>query len=142
MRFEKVNKRTMIKIAKIIANRLQLGDILLLYGNLGSGKTYFTGKVCKSLGVKTIVNSPSFVLLNEYEGNFKINHYDLYRLVLPEEALEIGVLDKLNEGITIIEWPDLIKDFLPEKAIEIYIEHNEDLRNIEILNFEGDCEIF
>jgi tRNA threonylcarbamoyladenosine biosynthesis protein TsaE len=132
MEFLKVNKTEITKIAKKIAEKLTMGDTLLLYGNLGSGKTYFTSKLCAYLGVKSLVNSPSYVLLNEYEGKYKIFHYDLYRLTSAEEIMELGIMDRLFEGITIIEWPELIKKYLPKKCISIHFEHNGKYRDVTV----------
>ena len=111
------SKKDFTNIAKTIAKTLTKGDILLLYGNLGSGKTYFTRKLCSALGVKLLVNSPSYVLLNEYEGKYKIYHYDLYRLSTAEEALELGIIDRLSEGITIIEWAEIITPLFSQLGV-------------------------
>ena len=131
--FSQKSKKDFINISKILANTLSKGDILLLFGNLGSGKTYFTRKLCTSLRVKMIVNSPSYVLLNEYEGKYKIFHYDLYRLSTPEEAIELGILDRLSDGITIIEWAEIVQDVLPKERIELFFEHNGKYRNLKIV---------
>ena len=132
MIYENQNKQDTESIAKKLAKTLLKGDIILLYGELGAGKTFFVNKLCKFLNVKSIVNSPSYVLLNEYEGQFNVYHYDLYRLSTQEEAIELGILERFSEGITIIEWPELIKEYIPKKRIEIQFEHNKDLRNIKI----------
>jgi len=137
MEYNDLTESKMTEIAKKVANELNCGDLILLYGNLGTGKTFFTNKLCTQLGVETIVNSPSYVLLNEYEGKWKIYHYDLYRLGTSEEAIELGIIERLKEGITIIEWPGLIEDYLPKKRIEVYFEHNGDFRNIKIIKTEG-----
>jgi len=137
MEYNDLTESKMTEIAKEVANELNCGDLILLYGNLGTGKTFFTNKLCTQLGVETIVNSPSYVLLNEYEGKWKIYHYDLYRLGTSEEAIELGIIERLKEGITIIEWPGLIEDYLPKKRIEVYFEHNGDFRNIKIIKTEG-----
>ena len=129
-----ITKQGMATQASKIAKDLKCGDVILLYGNLGVGKTFMTNKICAYLDVKNIVNSPSYVLLNEYEGRFKIFHYDLYRLSSPEEAMELGIIDSLHEGITFIEWPELIQDYLPKNRIEIYLEHNDKNRNMRIVN--------
>jgi tRNA threonylcarbamoyladenosine biosynthesis protein TsaE len=119
-------------LARQTADTLSKGDILLLSGELGSGKTYFTIYLCQQLGVQSIVNSPSYVLLNEYHGKYQIFHYDLYRLSVPQDTFELGIIDRLSEGITIIEWPLLIQDYLPKKRIEIMFEHAGDKRNVRI----------
>jgi tRNA threonylcarbamoyladenosine biosynthesis protein TsaE len=130
--FNKINKKKISKIAKIIADTLEPGNLLLLEGPLGAGKTFFTTELCKYLGVKTVVNSPSYVLLNEYSGKFNILHYDLYRLQYPEEAFEIGMFDNMLEHITIIEWPQLIESYIKSDFIKININFSEN-NNQEIL---------
>ena len=137
MEYKNQSKNDFVKLAKELATSIKCGDILLMYGNLGAGKTYFTNKLCTALGVKTIVNSPSYVLLNEYAGKWNIYHYDLYRLNAADEVIELGIIERLNDGITIVEWPELIDEYLPKKRIEIHFEHNNDKRNIKILNKEG-----
>jgi len=137
MEYKNQSKSDFVKIAKELAMSIECGDILLMYGNLGAGKTYFTNKLCTALGVKTIVNSPSYVLLNEYVGKWNIYHYDLYRLNAADEVIELGIVERLNDGITIVEWPELIEEYMPKKRIEIYFEHYDIKRNIKILNKEG-----
>ena len=136
MHYPKQNRVKTSELAREISKTVKKGDLFLLYGELGSGKTFFTNRLCKLLKVNNIVNSPSYVLLNEYIANendknmYKIFHYDLYRLSSTDEALELGILDRLNEGVTIIEWPELIRDYLPETRTEIYFEHNKKYRDI------------
>ena len=126
-------KKDFIRIANSLAKTLVKGDTILLYGKLGAGKTYFTRKLCAALGTKMLVNSPSYVLLNEYKGKFTIYHYDLYRLSTAEEAIELGIMDRLTEGITIIEWPEIVEEILPLKRIELFFEHNNKYRNLKII---------
>ena len=137
MDYKNQSKSDFVKLARELALKIKCGDILLMYGNLGAGKTYFTNKLCNFLGVKTIVNSPSYVLLNEYEGKWNIYHYDLYRLNAADEVIELGIVERLNDGITIVEWPELIDEYMPKKRIEIYFEHNNTKRNIKLLHKEG-----
>jgi len=144
MIYTSINKKGVELIARDLASTLKSGDVLLLYGELGSGKTYFVNKLCKYLNVLTITNSPSYVLLNEYEAfvravplskikhRLMIYHYDLYRLSTLDEVIEIGILDRINDGITIIEWPRLIEDNLPNKRIKIFFEYNKNKRNIKV----------
>jgi len=134
MIYRSANKTKVNEIAKDIAHTLKNGSVLLLQGNLGTGKTFFTSKICNHLNVKDLVNSPSYILLNEYEGKHRIFHYDLYRLTSPEEALELGILDRLNEGITIIEWPELVKDYMPKDSLCIHFTHNGKFRDINVIS--------
>ena len=133
MIYRSVNKAKVNEIAKEIALNMKTGSVLLLHGNLGTGKTFFTNKICKHIKVKELVNSPSYILLNEYEGKYRVFHYDLYRLSSPEEAFELGIIDRINEGITIIEWPELIKEYMPKNSLNIYFTHNGKFRDISVL---------
>jgi tRNA threonylcarbamoyladenosine biosynthesis protein TsaE len=103
------------------------GDVLALDGPLGAGKTFFAAALCAALGVpRTAVDSPSFVLLNEYEGRRKgtplpIYHFDAYRLQGEgAELAEAGFLDeRQGDGVCIVEWAERVADFLPRGALRI-----------------------
>jgi tRNA threonylcarbamoyladenosine biosynthesis protein TsaE len=134
-------KKLAIEISKII----NIGDIICLDGDLGAGKTTFTKYLCLSLGVKGYVNSPSYSIVNEYDGDVKINHFDVYRIFSIEELYEIGYEEYFNnESITIIEWALKIEELIPEGSIWIDIalgsNYNERVFNIigldEKLDFE------
>ena len=95
------SKKDTDKLAKEIAENLQLGDVIALYGELGAGKTFFTQRLCKHLGVEENVSSPSYVLMNEYSGKYPVAHLDLYRIDAEEELLELGLYDLFENRITI-----------------------------------------
>lgn len=124
------------KVARDFAKDLKLGDIVMLYGDLGSGKTQFFKGLAKGLGIKQRVTSPTFVFLKIYNANGKtINHIDLYRSANISDLREIG-LDEIFESnaITVIEWADRLEDNLPKKRIDIYIESvDENKRRISIV---------
>jgi tRNA threonylcarbamoyladenosine biosynthesis protein TsaE len=95
-------------IARDVVKTLQPGDVVYLYGELGSGKTVFAKAVCAELGVREAVTSPSFVIATEYEGSMKIAHIDLYRLA-GANARNLPLEEYMAEsGITLIEWADRI----------------------------------
>jgi len=121
-----------IAFAKELASKLKKGDVLALYGELGTGKTFFTQQLCKSLGVTENVSSPSYVLMNEYMGFFTIHHLDLYRLDAAEEVLELGLYDLYDEAITIIEWPEIADGMLPENTIHIYFKFIGTYRKVTV----------
>ena len=121
-----------IEFAKELAPKLKKGDVLALYGELGAGKTFFTQRLCKFLGVKENVSSPSYVLMNEYLGNYIIRHLDLYRLDAVEEILELGLHELYEEAITIIEWPEIATEMLPQNTIHIYFEFIDSNRKVTI----------
>ncbi len=109
-----------------IGKMLSAGTVIALIGELGAGKTLFTRGLAKGLGVpERVVNSPTFVLVNEYSGRFPVFHVDLYRLNSVDEGLEIGLLDymeKAKSGIIVIEWAEKIPSLLPQKYLEVRFE--------------------
>ena len=100
--------------------------IWVLTGDMGTGKTTLTKAICAALGVRDIVQSPTFSIVNEYmdkQGD-SIFHFDFYRLKSPEEALEIGIEDYFYSGnLCLIEWPKKIGGLLPEQFLKIAIEN-------------------
>jgi len=109
---------------------LSSGDLVLLHGDLGAGKTTFTQGVARGLGVVTFVQSPTFTLVHEHLGATSqeqpvtLFHLDLYRLAKEEELESFGFADYLTPtgGITIIEWPELARDALPESFLLVQLE--------------------
>ena len=112
------------EIARKFAKTVKPGDIVCLFGNLGSGKTHFTRGFVQAFGIASEeVDSPTFTIINEYEGDVSVYHVDCYRLEHHSEALEIGVEDYLyGDGICIIEWPERILELLPEDILRVEIE--------------------
>jgi len=107
-------------LAAFIAPLLQPGDVICLWGDLGSGKTFFARALASELGVSEQVDSPSFVLLKEYQGRrFPLFHLDLYRLGSEAEFLDLGVTDLIDEGVTLIEWPELAEKYLPKRILNL-----------------------
>jgi tRNA threonylcarbamoyladenosine biosynthesis protein TsaE len=99
------------------------GTVLALRGPLGAGKTQLAKGVAEGLGVRSVVNSPTFILMNEHEGRLRLYHVDAYRIDDPEEALAAGLLDEREaDGVTVIEWADRLAGWLPVERIEIDLE--------------------
>lgn len=96
-----------------LGEALQKGDIVLLRGDLGTGKTCFTQGIGRGLSVAGQVNSPSFVIENQYEGRETLFHVDLYRLEDVEELDDLGLWDYAERGVLVIEWPERGADLLP-----------------------------
>ncbi len=128
-------------IGKQFAGQLRRGDIVGLFGELGSGKTRFVQGVCAGLQVDEPVISPTFTLVNQYTGyngdgrTLKIQHIDCYRLTSIDELIEIGMDEMLSSNdICLIEWPQLIEPLIPDTYWKIVIEsgRNENLRTIHI----------
>lgn len=126
------SEQNTIDLAKEIAQTTKVGDVLALYGELGSGKTFFTKHFCKFLGVDENVSSPSYVLMNEYMGKFSIAHLDLYRLGGVEEVLELGLQDIFESGVTIIEWPEIGEEILPDNTKRFRFKFDGYKRIVEI----------
>lgn len=96
------------------------GTLLALRGPLGAGKTQLAKGVAAGLDVPTVVNSPTFVLMNEHVGRLRLYHVDAYRLGDPEEAVAAGLLDERElEGVTVVEWADRLDGWLPLDRLEI-----------------------
>ena len=104
-----------------LAGRLRPGDVLLLEGDLGAGKSELTRGIAKGLGVTETVTSPSFTILNVYEsGRIPLYHFDWYRLESSEELYELGMDEYLGgDGAAVVEWPGRCPDAVPESAVRI-----------------------
>lgn len=100
------------------------GDVYTLIGDLGVGKTVFTKGLARGLGIEEPVSSPTFTIVQVYEdGRLPFYHFDVYRIGDTEEMEEIGYEDCIyGQGVTLIEWADLIREILPEKYVQITIE--------------------
>jgi len=111
------------KFGALLAERLEAGDVLLLRGPLGAGKSELTRGLARGLGVTETVTSPSFTILNVYEtGRIPLYHFDWYRLDSAEELFELGMQEYLGgEGIAVVEWPEKGEEALPETFLEIRI---------------------
>lgn len=117
-----------------LASRVKAPRVICLIGNLGAGKTAFTRGFSRFFGVEKGVASPTFTILMKYSGTEEINHYDLYRAEDYDELCDIGFEDQIDEGISLIEWPDRFMEFLPEDKIVIRIAYteNEGEREIQV----------
>ena len=105
--------------ARKFAKTLHAPQTVALHGDLGMGKSEIAREIIKTLrGEDTVVPSPTFTLVQNYDG---ISHFDLYRIVDASELEEIGLQYAIDNDITLIEWPDIAKDMLPENTIHIYI---------------------
>jgi tRNA threonylcarbamoyladenosine biosynthesis protein TsaE len=121
-------------VAAEIVKELSPGMVVAMNGDLGAGKTTMVQLICKELGVKEYVNSPTFTIVNEYDyDKRKVNHIDFYRVNHLDELIEIGIEQYFNEeDITFIEWANLFRDILPEKLLVIDMELFGDKRRIVI----------
>ncbi len=109
------------QVGKNLGQNLSAGSIVALTGELGSGKTTLVQGIGEGLKIKSLIKSPSFLIINEYDGPLPLYHFDLYRLDNAEELLYLGYEEYFYEkrGVVVIEWARKIKDFLPEEYLEI-----------------------
>tara|TARA_Y100000748_G_scaffold302957_1_gene306706 strand:- start:338 stop:778 length:441 start_codon:yes stop_codon:yes gene_type:complete len=130
--------------ANKIAKKIKVGSVIALNGDLGSGKTTFSQGFAKGLGVNQHVGSPTFKLVSEYSGSImKLYHVDCYRLNSSEEFLNLGGENLLlpHDGITLIEWANLIEELLPLESIEIKFLRFKDNKTKRLLRISGINEI-
>tara|TARA_B100001750_G_C15437047_1_gene561497 strand:+ start:239 stop:652 length:414 start_codon:yes stop_codon:yes gene_type:complete len=112
------------KLGENFSKKIKSGDIILLYGDLGAGKTTFVKGILKGLQFANEVTSPTFSLINEYNADKKVIHIDCYREKEIERWISIGIEDYFNQSnIIIIEWPEILEAIIPDNAIKIKISH-------------------
>ncbi len=123
-------------VAENFAKKLKSGDLVVLNGDLGAGKTTFSRFVLESSGVRDTINSPTFSILKTYEGDIRFHHFDTYRITT-EEAIEAGFDEVLedDDSVILIEWSENIEPLLKKNKIIVNIKWlDENKREIEIIN--------
>lgn len=122
--FESHSTEDTMRIGGLLADHLVAGDVVAISGELGAGKTHLCKGIAAGLEVDPdIVNSPTFVLLQQYEGKLPIFHIDAYRLGDVSEFEEIGGVEILDgEGVSLVEWPERIEELLPRRTIRVGME--------------------
>jgi len=127
------------RLAADVARLARAGDMIALWGDLGSGKTVFARGFITALVGETEVPSPTFSLAQSYDGpDFTIWHFDFYRLDDPWEVLELGFNDALVDGVALVEWPDRLGDLLPADRLDIRMTLTKDGRHTARLEPHGD----
>lgn len=122
-------------LAAAVAELARPGDLFLLVGDLGAGKTAFTQGLGAGLGVDDQITSPTFALVQSYTGRLDLYHLDVYRLEQINEALDLGLSELLDDGsVTVIEWGDTITSALPRDYLEVRLTFGEgpDDRQVEL----------
>lgn len=110
-------------LGRAIGRAAEPGTLVALSGPLGAGKTVMAKGIAEGLGVTSVVNSPTFVLMNEHLGRLRLFHVDAYRLDDPEEALAAGLLDERETaGVTVIEWADRLDGWLPGERLDVALD--------------------
>ncbi|MCR4583761.1 MAG: tRNA (adenosine(37)-N6)-threonylcarbamoyltransferase complex ATPase subunit type 1 TsaE [Prevotella sp.] len=111
--------------ARTFVSKMGDSKVFAFYGKMGAGKTTFIKAICEELGVKDVITSPTFAIVNEYDG--PIYHFDFYRIKKIEEVYDMGYEDYFYSGAPcFIEWPELIEELLPEDTVRVDIEQRPD----------------
>ena len=121
-----------------VAKSLRGGDVLAFTGSLGMGKTAFTRGLARGLGCRGRVTSPTFTIVNEYEGKTPLFHFDMYRLGSSDELFDIGWDDYLaRSGVCAVEWSERVSDALPDDTIYVDIARGEEDENTRTITVTG-----
>ena len=135
--FQSKNEKDTKNFAKSIASHLDKNDVIVLTGDLGSGKTKFVEGILSHFGLENEISSPTFTIVNEYEKNkTKLYHFDVYRLEDSSEFYEIGGEEYFENGICLIEWGELIQDALPKEYLHITFSKDDNNENLRILKID------
>lgn len=122
------------RIGEKLGKQLKMGNIICLSGDLGAGKTAFTKGVAKGLGVEDYVTSPTYTIINEYEGILPLYHFDVYRLNDVEEMYELGYEEYFfGDGVVVLEWADIVKEIIPKERLWITILNTKGDNTREII---------
>lgn len=136
MRVISKSEQDTIELGKKTAEKLEKGTVIVLTGDLGSGKTKLTEGILTYFGLENEISSPTFTIVNEYNTeNLNIYHFDVYRLEDVDEFYAIGGEEYFEKGASIIEWGEMIEEALPKEYIKINFSRdltNENIRNIDI----------
>lgn len=123
------NELELIAIGEQIGKKLIAGDVLVLTGDLGAGKTTLTKGIAKSLGISQMIKSPTYTIVREYEGRLPLYHLDVYRIGDDPDSIDLD--DFLyGAGVTVIEWGELLSSDLLDDYLEVFIERDIDGRQV------------
>lgn len=123
MKIESLKTEDTFEFGRSLGSKAKAGEIYLLLGDLGVGKTVFTQGFARGLGIEEPISSPTFTIIQEYEGRIPFYHFDVYRISDIEEMEEIGYNEYFyGKGVCLIEWANLIEEIIPDDAIEVTIE--------------------
>ena len=136
--FNSKSENDTLSFAKKFASKLNKKDVIVLSGDLGSGKTKFTEGILSFFGLENEISSPTFTIVNEYsKDDIKIYHFDVYRLEDSSEFYAIGGDEYFENGMCLVEWGELIQDALPNEYIKINFSRDESYENERVLNIQS-----
>lgn len=139
MQFFSHSEQETLKLGRHLAKHLKKSDIVCLFGELGTGKTALVKGIVQGLGINPHkVNSPTFVLLNVYEGRMPVYHFDLYRINDRKEILNLGYEEYFyGEGVSLVEWADRLGKLLPRNYLSIELKHKEECTRLITISAQG-----
>ena len=138
MQFVSHNTQETEQFGEEVAKSLRGGDVLAFTGSLGMGKTAFTRGLARGLGCRGRVTSPTFTIVNEYDGKTPLFHFDMYRLGSSVELFDIGWDDYLARGgVCAVEWSERVSDALPDDTIYVDIARGEEDENMRTITVTG-----
>lgn len=121
------------EVGRVLGALAQTGDLILLSGTLGAGKTTLTQGIAWGLGVEEYAHSPTFILAHEYHGRVTLHHLDLYRIDDPREVEELGIDEFLTDSACVVEWAEKAIDLFPEEHLQVELtELGEDTRSLRL----------
>ncbi len=138
MKLKSFSEQETKEIGLMLGMEAKKGDVFCLVGDLSAGKTHLTKGIAMGLGIEDEIVSPTFTIVNQYDGGrLKFNHFDVYRLEDPKELENIGYEDYFyGDGVCVVEWAEMVKDYIPENAIWVNISKDlskgENARIVEI----------
>lgn len=138
--FKSESPRQTARIGGQLATWLEPGDTVQVSGDLGAGKTCFIQGICAGLCIDEPVTSPTFTLVNEYDGRVPVAHFDLYRLDKPESVLDLGFDEYVDTCVCLVEWGDKFPEIMPACAITVHIEIGDGTERL--LEISGDRKVF
>lgn len=123
-------------LAEKLGEKLKGNEVIAFFGGLGMGKTAFTRGLCKGLEYFDGVQSPTFSLVNQYNGKYPVYHFDMYRINTYDDLYSTGFFDYIDNGVLVIEWSENIENALPDHYISVEIKKGES-DNDRIIKIEG-----
>lgn len=123
------NEEELMAFGKRLGERLEAQDVIVLTGDLGAGKTTLTKGIAQGLGIQQMIKSPTYTIVREYEGRLPLYHLDVYRIGEDPDSIDLDEF-LYGEGVTVIEWGQLLGEYLPEDYLAVVIEHHREGRDL------------